>query len=172
MEKPTQNNTNKNISIWHKTLFWVVFILITWFMFSLFIDTATNIHTAIRLKNHGIETIATIDEYTPKNERISKFWLKHGKTETRHIHVITYNGITNDIELDQQYPVNNRISVIYDKNNPSNVWVNTIPLTIWKLLSTNMKITGSTRGDILNVLLYNGLGVVTFYILVKAYIKT
>jgi hypothetical protein len=76
-----------------------------------------------------LETIATINEYTPKNERIRKFWLKHGKTETRHIHTITYNGITNDIELDHS-----------------------IQLT--------------------NVLLDNGLGIITFYILVKAYIKT
>jgi len=171
MEKPTQNNTNKNISIWHQALFWIVFILITCFMFSLLLDTATSVHTAIRLKNHGVETIATINEYIPQSERVSKFWLKHSQTETRHIHAITYNGITDDIELDQQYPVNKRISIIYDKEDPSIVWINTIPLTIWKLLSSNIKITGFTRGDILNILLFNGLGVVTFYILIKAYFK-
>ncbi|SMD00603.1 hypothetical protein [Sporomusa malonica] len=91
MEKPTQNNMNKNISIWHKALFCAAFSLTTWFMFSLLLDTATNVHTAIRLKNHGVETIATITEYKPQKERIRKFWLKSSQADIRHIHVIAYN---------------------------------------------------------------------------------
>jgi hypothetical protein len=158
-------------NIFDKILFWIVFILITWVMLSLLLDTAANIHTAIKLKNYGIETIATINEYKPKNELVRKFWQKYRQTETRHIHEITYDGITNDIELDQKYSVNSRISIIYDKDDPGVVWINTIPLTTWKLLFTNMKILGFTKGDILNILIYTGFGVVAFYILTKLYFK-
>ncbi len=171
MEKQGETATKKYISIRTEVIFWLIFILATWFMFSLLIDLATNVHTAIRLKNHGVETIATISEYTPQKERIYKFWERFSHLEPRHLHTVTYNGISNIIELDQQYPVNNRISLIYDKDNPRIVWINTIPLTAWKLLSTNMKIAGFTRGDIVNVLLYSGLLVATFYILIKNYIK-
>ncbi|TWH47959.1 hypothetical protein Salpa_4084 [Sporomusa sp. KB1] len=154
-----------------KALFWIIFLLITCFMLSLLLDIGTNIHTAIKLKKYGVETIATISEYEPQNGRVSKFWQKYTQTETRHIHAITYDGFTNNIELDHQYSLTSRIPVIYDKDDPSVVWINTIPRSTWKLIFTNMKIIGFTKGDILNILFYTGLGVVAFFILIKAYFK-
>lgn len=61
--------------------------------------------------------------------------------------------------------------MIYDKDNPNSVWVNTIPATIWDLLSLNMKITGYSIGDIISALVDLGMSITVFCGLVKAYFK-
>lgn len=82
---------------------------------------------AISFAEDGVSTNATLLEYRPYK----------GKS-TFHKYLVAYDKYEGIIELDSgNYPINGNVPVIYNKDNPKNVWRGHSGMSVWDLYKMN-----------------------------------
>ncbi|AIF51851.1 hypothetical protein [Pelosinus sp. UFO1] len=149
----------------------VVILIVGWSTISLLKDTIYSFSDVIMFKSRGVETSAKVLEYKPQNIWTYSFLSRHKTIETSHVYVIVYDGHIQEIELNVPQQINSKLPVIYDKDNPAFVWQGMKDLSIWKLWKLNTRISFFPKGDVLGVVTFNFLGIITIYNLVMVIVR-
>jgi hypothetical protein len=111
----------------------------------LLIFNGYSIAASINLADNGVFTEAKVLAYAPYTTGRS----------TINNYLILYNNYTEGIVLwGRDHPVNSKVSVVYDKNNPRLVWLGNFGDNAWELYKSNYDPKGTIIAIVIIVILY------------------
>ncbi|MBP2651651.1 MAG: hypothetical protein H6Q74_2476 [Firmicutes bacterium] len=114
------------------------------FVILLLLFNGYSIAMSVNLADNGVFTEAKVLTYAP---------YKTGRS-TINNYLILYDNYTAGIVLwGRDHPVNSKVSVVYDKNNPSLVWLGNIGDDAWEVYKSNYDPKGTIIAAVVFVIL-------------------